>query len=324
MIRIVARTVNSFPKSIIPQNIQDVSVGMHAQPDELVMSIHEGSGYVTVNGYKLFYRTFGTGSNILLCLHGGPGATHQYLLSLEKLGDDKTKVVLFDQLGVGRSEKPKDMSLFTIEQGAEDVEGFRKAMNLGKVNLYGSSYGGALALQYALKYQHNIKKMIIAGGLASVPEAVAEMNRLKTLLPNGVQETLAKYEARWAYLHPEYLKAVEVFYRNYFCRLPQWPREVTDSVNDLSIPVYWTMNGPNEFTIIGNLKNWDITEMLPEIKVPTLVTVGRYDEVTPKVAETIHKGIKGSKLVIFEKSGHLTMWDEEESYRKTIRDFISG
>jgi proline iminopeptidase len=287
------------------------------------MSIHEESGFVTVNGYKLFYKTFGTGSNILLCLHGGPGATHQYLLSLGKLGDDKFKVVLFDQLGVGRSEKPKDFSLLTIEQGAEDVEGFRKAMNLGKVYLFGSSYGGALALQYALKYQHNIKKMIIAGGLASIPETVAEMNRLKTLLPKDVQETMAKYEERWAFTHPEYLKAVDVFYRNFLCRLPKWPEEVSNAMNDMSTPVYWTMNGPNEFTIIGNLKDWDITARLPEIKVPTLVTVGRYDEVTPKVAETIHKGIKGSKLMVFENSAHLTMWDEEEAYLKAVKDFIS-
>lgn len=282
------------------------------------------SGFVEVNGFKLFYKTFGTGDEVLLCLHGGPGGTHEYLLSLGELGDDKVKVVMYDQLGVGSSEKPKDTSLFTIEYGAEEVEGFRKAMNLGKVHLFGSSYGGALALQYALKYQRNIKKLIIAGGLASVPETIAEMNRLKTTLPKDVQETLAKHEARWAFMNPEYLKAVEVFYRNFVCRLPEWPDEVTRSLNDMSIPVYWTMNGPNEFTIIGNLKNWDITARLPEIKVPTLVTVGRYDEVTPKVAETIHKGIAGSKLAIFEKSGHLTMWDEKESYLKTLRKFIIG
>jgi proline iminopeptidase len=284
----------------------------------------EQSGFVEVNGFKLFYKTFGTGDEVLLCLHGGPGGTHEYLLSLGELGDDKVKVVMYDQLGVGSSEKPKDTSLFTIEYGAEEVEGFRKAMNLGKVHLFGSSYGGALALQYALKYQRNIKKLIIAGGLASVPETIAEMNRLKTTLPKDVQETLAKHEARWAFMNPEYLKAVEVFYRNFVCRLPEWPDEVTRSLNDMSIPVYWTMNGPNEFTIIGNLKNWDITARLPEIKVPTLVTVGRYDEVTPKVAETIHKGIAGSKLAIFEKSGHLTMWDEKESYLKTLRKFIIG
>jgi len=282
------------------------------------------SGFVNVNGFNLFYKTFGTGEEVLLCLHGGPGGTHQYLLSLGELGDDKLRVVLYDQLGVGESEKPKDTSLFTIEYAAEEVEGFRKAMNLGKVNLFGSSFGGALALQYALKYQRNIKKLIIAGGLASVPETVAEMNRLKKTLPKDVQETLAKHEARWAFMNPEYLKAVEVFYRNFVCRLPEWPDEVSRSLNDMSIPVYWTMNGPNEFTIIGNLRNWDITARLPEIKVPTLVTVGRYDEVTPKVAETIHKGISGSKLVVFENSAHLTMWDEKESYLKTVRDFVLG
>jgi len=280
------------------------------------------TGFVEVNGFKLFYKTFGIGGEVLLCLHGGPGATHQYLLSLGELGDEKLRVVMYDQLGVGESEKPKDTSLFTIEYGAEEVEGFRKAMKLGKVNLFGSSYGGALALQYALKYQSNIKKLIIAGGLASVPETIAEMNRLKTTLPKDVKNTLAKYEARSAFLHPVYLKAVEVFYRNFVCRLQEWPDEVTRAFNDMSIPVYWTMNGPNEFTIVGNLKDWDITARLPEIKVPTLVTVGRYDEVTPKVAETIHKGIAGSKLVVFENSGHLTMWDEKEKYLETLREFL--
>ena len=284
----------------------------------------EKSGFVKVNGFNLFYRTFGTGEEVLLCLHGGPGGTHQYLLSLGELGDDKLKVVLYDQLGVGESEKPKDTSLFTIENYVEEVEGLRRAMNLGRINLFGSSFGGALALQYALKYQNNIKKLIIAGGLASVPETVTEMNRLKKTLPKEVQETLAKHEARWAFMNPEYLKAVEVFYRNFVCRLPEWPDEVSRSLNDMSIPVYWTMNGPNEFTIIGNLRDWDISARLPEIKVPTLVTVGRYDEVTPKVAETIHKGIAGSKLVIFENSAHLTMWDEKESYLKTVKDFVMG
>lgn len=277
-----------------------------------------------MSNFKLFYETFGSGSNVLLCLHGGPGAPHDYLLPLGKLGDEKIKVVMYDQLGVGRSEKPNDTSLFSIEYGVDEVEGVRKALKLGKVNLLGSSYGGALALQYALKYQHNIKKLIIASGLASVPETVAEMNHLKTTLPKDVQDTIAKYEAKWAYLHPEYLKAVEVFYRNFFCRRSPWPEEVTRAVNETSIPVYFSMWGPNEFTMIGTWKDWDIREKLPEIKVPTLVTVGKFDEVTPNVAKTIHKGIRGSKLLVFEKSGHLTMWDEEESYLKAVKDFITS
>ena len=277
-----------------------------------------------VNGFRLFYRNFGTGDNVLLCLHGGPGAPHDYLLPLGKLSDSKTRVVLYDQLGVGRSEKPKDLSIFSMEYSVEEVEGFRRALNLGKINLFGNSFGGALALQYALKYQQNLKKLIISSGLASVPETVAEMNRLKATLPANVQEVFAKYEAKWAFLHPEYMKAVEVFYHNFVCRLPEWPKEVARTINEISTPVYLTLNGPNEFTIIGKLKDWDITSRLPEIKVPTLITVGKYDEVTPKVAETIRKGIPGAKLVLFEKSAHLAMWDEQESYLRTVKDFIDS
>jgi proline iminopeptidase len=287
------------------------------------MQSSSNSGYVTVNNFNLFYETFGAGDNILLCLHGGPGAPHDYLLSLGKLGNDEIRVVMYDQLGVGKSEKPADTSLFSIEYGVEEVEGLRKALNLGKVNLLGSSYGGALALQYALKYQQNIKKLIIASGLASVPETIEEMNRLKTTLPKDIQVTMAKFEAKWAYLHPEYLRAVDLFYHNFVCRRSPWPDEVTRALGETSIPVYFSMWGPNEFTAIGTWKDWDIRERLPEIKVPTLVTVGRYDEVTPKVAETIHRGIKGSRMMVFEKSAHLTMWDEEESYLKAVEDFIT-
>jgi proline iminopeptidase len=282
----------------------------------------ENGAFVTVNGFKLFYRVFGNGENILLCLHGGPGAMHDYLLPLGELGDDRVKVVLYDQLGCGKSERPREKSHYTIEYGVEEVEGVRQALKLGKINLFGNSYGGALALQYALKYQRNIKKLIISSGLASVRETVAEMRRLKTLLPKEVQDTLAKYEATEDYQNPEYLKAVDVFYRNFLCRLPEWPEELARTMNGLSTDVYWTMNGPNEFTITGNLRDWDITARLPEIHVPTLITVGRYDEVTPRVAETIHRGIPGSKLVLFENSAHVAMLEERERYLNTVREFI--
>jgi proline iminopeptidase len=275
-------------------------------------------------GFKLLYRSFGAGDNVLLCLHGGPGVPHYYLLPLAKLASNNFRVVFYDQLGVGGSEKPEDSSLFNIERGAEEVEGVRKALGLGKIFLLGSSYGGALALQYALKYQQHIKKLIIASGLASVSETVAEMTRLKTLLPKEVQEVMKKYEQKYAFLHPEYLKAVELYYHNFLCRLPEWPEQVVRALNELSVPVYFTQNGPNEFTIIGTWKGWDITERLPEIKVPTLVTVGKYDEVTPKIAEAIHHGIGGSLLKVFENSAHLTMWDEEEKYLKTVREFIES
>jgi len=282
-------------------------------------------GYVKILGFNLFYRTYGKPTKgTVLCLHGGPGATHDYLLSLEDLAQFGYRVVLIDQLGCGKSERPRSTGLYTIAHNVEEVEGVRTALRLGKVHLMGSSYGGALAIATALKYQRNLRSLIVTGGLASVPLTVREMRRLVNRLPLKVRATLAKYEAREEYRNPKYLAAVDVFYRRYVCRLPVWPREVTYSFDHMSGPVYFTMNGPNEFTIIGTIKDWDVTDQLPTIHVPTLVTVGRYDEVTPHVAESIHRGIKGSKLVRFERSAHLAMWEERSRYIEVLRDFLDG
>ena len=280
-------------------------------------------GYVKILGFDLFYRTYGRPTKgTVLCLHGGPGATHDYLLSLEDLAQFGYRVVLIDQLGCGKSARPRGTALYTIAHNVEEVEGVRKALQLGKVHLMGSSYGGALAIATALKYQRNLRSLVITGGLASVPLTVREMRRLVNRLPPKTRATLAKYEAREDYENPEYLAAVDVFYRRHVCRLPVWPREVTYSFEHLSRPVYFTMNGPNEFTIIGTIRDWDVTDQLPTIRVPTLVTVGRYDEVTPRVAESIHRGIRGSKLVRFEKSAHLAMWEERSHYIGVVRDFL--
>ena len=280
-------------------------------------------GYAKILGFNLFYRTYGRPTKgTVLCLHGGPGATHDYLLSLEDLAQFGYRVVLIDQLGCGKSDRPRGTSLYTIAHNVEEVEGIRTALRLGKVHLMGSSYGGALAIATALKYQRNLRSLIVTGGLASVPLTVREMRRLVNRLPPKVRATIAKYEALEDYRNPKYLAAVDVFYRRYVCRLPVWPREVTYSFEHLSGPVYFTMNGPNEFTIIGTIKDWDVTDQLPTIHVPTLVTVGRYDEVTPRVAESIHRGIQGSRLVRFEKSAHLAMWEERAHYIEVLRDFL--
>ena len=280
-------------------------------------------GYAKILGFNLFYRTYGKPTKgTVLCLHGGPGATHDYLLSLEDLAQFGYRVVLIDQLGCGKSDRPRGTGLYTIAHNVEEVEGVRTALRLGKVHLMGSSYGGALAIATALKYQRNLRSLIVTGGLASVPLTVREMRRLVNRLPPKVRATIAKYEALEDYRNPKYLAAVDVFYRRYVCRLPVWPREVTYSFEHLSGPVYFTMNGPNEFTIIGTIKDWDVTDRLPTIHVPTLVTVGRYDEVTPRVAESIHRGIQGSKLVRFEKSAHLAMWEERAHYIEVLRDFL--
>ena len=147
---------------------------------------------------------------------------------------------------------------------------------------------------------------------------------MKSQLPPDVLATLDKYEALGEYENPEYLKAVQVFYKKHLCRLEPWPKELVYSFEHLSKPVYHTMNGPNEFTIVGNIRYWDVTNQLHKIRVPTLVTGGKYDEVSPKVARGIHRGIKHSKLVMFANSAHLPIWEERERFIKVVRKFLNS
>lgn len=290
-------------------------------------TIKQTKGYAQILGFRLFYRIFepaDRAKGTIVCLHGGPGACHDYLLPLADLAEFGYKVVFYDQLGCGRSEVPKNYALFSVERGVEELENFRKKMRLGKIHLMGSSYGGMLALAYALKYQRNLESLITTGGLASVPLCVEEMNRLKLGLPKRVQRAIEKYEKRGDYHNPSYEKAVMVFYKKHLLRLKKWPKEQEYTMKHISKPVYYTMNGPNEFTIIGNTKYYDITDQLNKILVPTLVTGGRYDEVTPKVAWSIHENIKGAKLVTFVKSSHLPMWEEREKYMATLNKFLES
>lgn len=283
-------------------------------------------GFYEVQGIKLYYKHYHSdeGKAKLLTLHGGPGMSHDYLLSLKDLLDYGIDVFFFDQFGCGRSEEP-DHSKFTFDYAVEEVEGIRqKAFGNEKVFLMGSSYGGALSLAYSVKYQVNLKGLIVTGGLSSIPFTVKEMHRLIDELPGDAGKIIKKYEALGDFTNPEYEKAVNVFYREHLLRMDEMPEDVSRSLEyGMSRNVYPIMNGPNEFTIIGTIKDWDITDQLHKIKIPTLVTVGKYDEVTPNVAELIHKNIEGSRLKVFEKSSHLTMWEEERDlYMKTLADFI--
>jgi len=276
-------------------------------------------------GLKIYYKRVGDGDKKLVTLHGGPGASHDYLSPLAKLGDRGITVLFYDQFGCGRSDEPSDLSLFTVDYGVEEVEEVRKAaFGDEKIYLLGHSYGGLLALAYALKYQANLKGLIVSSGLSSVPYTVKEMNRLKAELPVQVQSTLDKYESLQDFTNPEYLKAVDQFYKKHLLRLENMPEDVKRSLDyTAKRKVYGYMNGPNEFTITGVIKDWDRTKDLSVIKVPTLVTVGRYDEVTPNVAKLIHRNISNSILKVFENSSHMAMWEEPKEYLDTIEKFIN-
>ena len=280
--------------------------------------------FVQVEGNRIFYRSFGPERDgpTLLGLHGGPGATHDYLTPLEDLTRYGYRVVLYDALGCGESERVTDASLFTLSQDVRRLEGVRQALGLGRVHLLGSSYGGLLALAYALEHPENLRSVVTTGGLANVPLASSEMERLKSELPPETLATLRSHEAKGEFQHPDYLRAVEVFYRRHVCRLDPWPEPVTYSLTHLSLPVYETMNGPNEFTIVGNIRDIDLTPRLHELDLPLLVTTGRYDEVTPKVGQAIVDRVPGSRLWVLPNSSHMGFWEERSTYMAGVGEFL--
>lgn len=284
--------------------------------------IKEQSAFVAVRGFNIYYRSWGDSNVTLVCLHGGPGSTHEYLITLSKLAESGLRVVMYDQLGCGQSDSPKDNLLFTIESAAEEVEQFRRELNLGKVHLLGQSYGGFLALEYTLRYPESVRTLILSNTAASVPKTVREMNELRTKLPARIRSTLRKYESADDLQNPEYLAAVKYLYQKHVCRLRPWPPEVEKIFVTWNQRIYQHMWGPNEFYVTGNLKNWDVSARLNEIKIPTLILVGKHDELPPPLSVDMHRRIRGSKLVTFARGSHLLMFEEPERYITTIKNFI--
>jgi L-proline amide hydrolase len=286
-------------------------------------------GYLSFRGYKVWYRIAGDaedeGKLPLLALHGGPGAAHDYLEPLEALAATGRRVIFYDQLGCGRSDQPHDPLLWTVDLFVEEVGVVRQALGLESVHLLGQSWGGMLGMEYALTQPPGLRSLTIANSPASMVQWVSEANRLRSALPAEVQQTLLKHEADGTTDDPTYQEAVLVYYRRHLCRVDPFPDCVVRSFDQLerNPEVYHTMNGPSEFHCIGTLKTWDIIDRLGEIQVPTLVLSGRYDEATPLIAETVHKGIPGSLWVLFENSSHMPHIEEKERYMEVVDAFLS-
>lgn len=289
------------------------------------MALAQREGRVPVPGGHVWFKIVGSGGAIpLLTLHGGPAAGHDYFEPLEALASDRP-VVFFDQLGCGKSDKPNDVSLWRIERFAKEVAAVRKGLQVDRVHLLGWSWGGWLAIEYMMSNPSGIVGLVLASTSSSLRQVAAETARLKATLPPDVLATLSRYEAVADYHNSEYEKAMMEFYNRFICRLDPWPECLMRSLNNMtSNPIsYETMQGPNEFTITGNLKDWDRTDRLSEIDVPTLITCGRYDELGPACAETLRRGIPHSELHVFEHSAHVALLEETERYMQVLRAFLA-
>lgn len=282
------------------------------------------TGLAKVPGGKVWWRKVGSGDKTpLLLLHGGPGGGHDYLLPMKALADDRP-VIFYDQLGCGRSDAPEDESLYHIKRFVDEVDALRAALKLNRVILYGHSWGSMLAIEYLVTgHGKGVEKLILGGALASVPQAIAGMNRLLDALPDNAGKRIRELDAAGQQASQEYQSLVGLFYSRHLLRVDPLPPEFEAAAANLAkSPAYRIMNGPNEFTIVGNIKDWERRQDLGKIKLPTLITTGEFDEVTLDCAETLHQGIKKSKLEVMPGCSHMTMLEKPDEYNAIVRRFI--
>jgi proline-specific peptidase len=282
-------------------------------------------GFVDVPGGRVWYTRLGSGdATPMLMLHGGPGAGHDYIAPLgESLAQDRP-VIMYDQLGCGRSEQIEDTSLWTVDRSVAELDAVRAALGLDHIHLFGQSWGGWLAIEYMTRGTTGVERLILASTSASTREFVEGARLLIEQLPEPHRSVLVEGGARGEYDTPEYLAAVTEFYKRHLCRLDPWPDALNASIANLDgNAVYLSMNGPTEFDVIGPLRTWDRTADLGRIDVPTLITVGRYDEIPPSCAETMRAGIPDARVVLLEHSGHVSHLEEPETYLAVVRGFLA-
>jgi proline-specific peptidase len=287
-------------------------------------------GTFSFHGYDVWYRIVGDGESPgrlpLIVAHGGPGATHQYLEPLSALANFGRRVIFYDQIGCGRSAHPTDPDFYSAELFVEELHALRAELDLAEVHVLGQSWGGMLAMQYALTQPEGLVSIIVADSPADMAHWVSEANRLRAELPADVQAALTKHEAEGTTDDPAYAAAVDVFYRKHLCRLDPWPDAMNKTVQALVNDgfVYNVMNGPSEFHVIGKLKTWSLLDRLHDIAVPTLLLSGKYDEATPAIVSEIHHRIPGAEWVLFENSSHTPHLEEPAAFNAAVRGFLAG
>jgi proline iminopeptidase len=231
----------------------------------------------------------------------------------------------YDQLGSYYSDQPKDSSLWTTERFVEEVEQVRRALGLSSDNFYvlGNSWGGILAMEYALKYQDNLKGLIVCNMQASIPRYEAYNKKLRQQLPPAFVDSVNVFEAKQDYSNPVYQEMVfRQYYKKHFCRLPEWPDPVNRTLKHLNPDVYVLMQGPSEFKVGGRLLTWDRWNDLRNIRVPTLMVGAEYDTMDPEDMKRQSMMVQQGRYLHCPNGSHLAMWDDQKVFMDGVIQFI--
>ncbi|MDA8569361.1 proline iminopeptidase-family hydrolase [Flavobacteriaceae bacterium] len=269
----------------------------------------------------------------VLLLHGGPGATSEYWEAADSYFPNAgIQYFYYDQLGSGKSENPNDERLWNVDRFVDEVEQVRKALGLDASNfiILGHSWGGILGLEYAIKYQENLKGLIISNMVSSIPDYIDYANKvLGPQLPEEVLKKIKFYEQKEDYSNPEYLGLIEeYYYPKHVLRMSpsEWPNPVLRAFANLNYPLYLKMQGPSEFGVVGNaiLKGWDRTNDLSTISIPTLTIGAKYDTMDPKAMEKMSKLVQNGKYLYCPEGSHLAMYDDQNTYFRGVIDFLNA
>jgi proline iminopeptidase len=279
--------------------------------------------------FKVWTKRVGNNPTIkVLLLHGGPGATHEYFEAADSFFPGASvEYYYYDQLGSAYSDQPDEPSLWELPRFVDEVEQVRKALGLNKNNFYllGHSWGGILAAEYALKYGQNLKGLIIANMMMSIPAYNQYAD--KVLMPQMDQKTLAKIlklEKEGKYDDPHYEDLLVPYYQAHILRMPadQWPDPVTRAFAKMNKKIYVPMQGPSEMgSHNSKLEHWDRVADLPKITVPTLVIAGKYDTMDPKHMKMVSEKVRHGRFLL-TNGGHMDMYDDQQVFFGGLIKFL--
>jgi proline iminopeptidase len=274
--------------------------------------------------YKVWTKKIGSGPVKVLLLHGGPGFSHEYLEALESfLPRAGIEMYYYDQLGCNNSDQPDDPSLWTLARYTEEVEEVRRGLGLEHFVLYGHSWGGILAMEYALHYQQHLRGLVISDMTAGTQAYLKRTAYIKRQLPPDTLARLTALEAKEDYDSPEYQKIMmEDLYPKMICRVQPWPEPVSRAFRHANNTIYNLMQGKSEFLVTGNLKNWERWDRLHEIKVKALTIGARYDEMDPEDMKKMASLMPNGSYAYCPNGSHLCMWDDQETYFKHLIAFL--
>tara|TARA_B110000116_G_scaffold235427_1_gene220508 strand:- start:65 stop:943 length:879 start_codon:yes stop_codon:yes gene_type:complete len=279
---------------------------------------------IKVDGYNIVSYSYGKGEHVLFLLNGGPGLPCDYLRDPHiHLVEEGYRIVAFDQLGCGNSDRPEDVSLWNITRYVEEVETVRKELGIVNFHLLGQSWGGWLSIEYALTYPDEIRSLILANTCGDLQHLTTELNRMREALGSETVAMMLHHEAMGTIDHPEYQAAITILNYRHVCRLKEWPSSLLASVDDWNMGPYGTMQGPNEFLYIGNLKDWNRISDMDSLEMPTLIITGTHDEIGPACASRMNNVLPNSEVIVFHNSSHVPFYEEPDLYFKELQIFLS-